>query len=376
MYFGINNNKSSSISSFAVNNNARANNNTQAAFTPGNSCENNQPDEKIDIPSKTQVMKIVNNVIRKIDTVEIPEGLDRNLIKASFIEILEKEPPKPEDLAKIDDIESHLLNLAITRAQQKPKVDIKNEVHSAITNLKDFLRKNQNYEFKSPYDDGRTITAGELLQYLNDSPEGGNVIFKAEKEGTARADNINNNMVINTNGQINSQTDLVKILIHEALHRAFNTPQDTQKEEILCETQAMEFTAQMVKSGNLKNEPIKSVFNNSGMTYMDIANGTKKEEYSNLVNSWVNAYYSDRPEDFSGKVSIQGHEILSGDEVYMDGKLIGKIGENIYIDSFNKRDIGLNNTSDHSANRRLAIAENGNLKIIRNGEEIFSANTF
>ena len=241
-------------------------------------------------------------------------------------------------------------------SEQKPSEELDNYVKSVANDLISYL-ESSDIEFNSP--DGRKIKGSELAKFLNN-------IKYDNSWGAARADAQNETVWVSVAAQMPDKTNLTKVLLHEALHCAFNTIQDTQEEERLCETQAIKTISSMINSGKLNDSQVE----NYGIKYKDITD----ENLKPIIDSWTNKYYASRPENLSGKVTINGKIIESGDEVYINGQKQGVIGNgNFYIDSPDGRQVYMQNIDNGTTILSDKDNGKGKIEIKHNGVPIYTA---
>ena len=240
--------------------------------------------------------------------------------------------------------------------EQKPSEKLDSYVKSTVKNLVAYLNSS-NIEFNSP--DGRKIKGSELSKFLQN-------IKYDNSWGAARADVPAGTLWISVTSQMPDKTNLTKLLLHEALHCAFNTIQDTQAEERLCETQAVKITSAMVNQGKLQDSQVEDY----GLNYRQVTDETLKPK----IDSWINDKYYSRPVDLSGKVTINGKVIESGDDVYIDGQKRGVIGNgNFYLDSPDGKQVYLQDIGNGTT--VLSNTDTGKMKIEikHNGNPVYTA---
>ena len=265
---------------------------------------------------------------------------------------------------------------------------IQSKYNQAQERLREYLASNPDKEFSSPYDSSRKIKASELLKYIN------NVKYDDGEYGAAQAydfipdDGINerNGILINTNklccDPYLSDADAIKILIHESLHCAFSTEHfafNNQQEEMFCERQAIQLTSAIVNNGS-EIEDIQSTY---GITYSEFNTMNDAELTEFLKSNFINKGYEHRPKNTDGDVNINGHEVMHGDIVFLNGKQIGIIGtqngrmqrESCILDQLDRNNI---NMMIPNGAGRVVFADtppNGALplKIKRGDDKVFSA---
>lgn len=150
--------------------------------------------------------------------------------------------------------------------------------------------------------------------------------------GAARYDSKSGKIIINT-GTLNNENkdELIKVLIHEAMHAAQKTSFNTQEEELLCESTAIRTRALLILQGKCQDELIY------GKTYSELNEMSDEELLEHLKNNFINDQtpghfgvgpYSNRIIDKSGAVTI--HD-ASGKQIPLASGSKIKIGENEYI---------------------------------------------
>lgn len=156
----------------------------------------------------------------------------------------------------------------------------------------------------------------EVKNYLS------NIEFKNEQFGSARADVEKGKIIVNTNNSNVNPTDMVKLLIHESLHCVNKSPFSSKEEEFNCEKQAIQTTAQLIKSGKLDDFMI---YNQS---MKELGASENEALLDSSLNSWLDSDgYDNRILDSKGNVNIEQYEIHNGDVIKINGKECGKIGE-------------------------------------------------
>lgn len=221
--------------------------------------------------------------------------------------------------------------------------------------LVQYLTSNPDIEFASPYDANRKISASELLPYIN------NIQYRNDNYGTAQAfdftpdDGINerNGILINTNkfccNPNLTEADAIKILIHESLHCAFSKehfPFNNQQEEMYCEQQAIRLTSRMVSASGSEIEDTQTSY---GKLYQEFNNMDDSQLNAFLQDNFINRGYANRPKNLDGDVNINGHEVLHGDAIFINGVQVGIIGtnngnmcpESCIIDQLDKNNINI-----------------------------------
>lgn len=169
------------------------------------------------------------------------------------------------------------------------------------------------------------------------SGDSGKIEVKNEgkNSGVARYDNRNGKIIINGSNLENAnKDDLIKVLIHEAMHAAQKTNFNTQEEELLCETTAIRTRAALIAEGKSEDEMIY------GKTYTELNSMSDEELKIHLQKNFIGSQkpgqhgigpYSNRIIDKSGAVTIHdanGRQIPldSGSEITINGKkyILGK----------------------------------------------------
>lgn len=302
------------------------------------------------------IKQMVENYVKNIEngTEILPDGID----KQKAIEFMRNAdiPPQILEMKDMNQIKASLVEamkqFSKTQNVEKPKkAEPPKELEEHYSQAKEsaikFLQSNPDLTFDSPY--GDKISANELIKYIQ------NIQYENNPYGTARAGNIAeydsnssidrsklNAIWVNTNpSQINpnqTQTETIKLLIHEALHCAYsqqkspNMP-DTQLEEMSCEKQAIQTTAKIIEASNKKLENIMLY----GKPLLELS--TSKDIDIVLQNEFINKGYESRPKDLSGEVTVANHNIKNGAVVSINGQEVGKIGDGCFIDGISNNNI-------------------------------------
>ena len=191
--------------------------------------------------------------------------------------------------------------------------------------------------FKGP--NNTVITGEQLLDVINKE---GCFYCKASEYGAAQAHAESGQIEMNLNQIYYSESDaeIMKIIIHEALHCAYNTRTgNTREEERLCESQAIQITAELVE--NEKSKP-NTKFTNFSMYGRNIEEFNDKNKLDSTIEMWINAGYSNRTENIGGDIVIikntdliMPQKIMSGNKDYLqpENRIEIKQGDEIYIDN-------------------------------------------
>ncbi len=231
--------------------------------------------------------------------------------------------------------------------QQPPQVKFsKQELETKIQNIKTMLNnflKGKTLEGPN----NTTISGDDVLKIINNEE-----CFQFENNpyGAARADAESGQILINLDGcySTNSDAELMKLIIHEALHCVYKTPIDTQNEEYCCESQALKITAEIVNQEKNNPETTFTSFGEYGHNIEDFSNFDIRDK---AVLNWLNNGYANRPFSTEGDISILKDnsfdsktgtytnlkdtiDIQGGDEIFVDGKKLTTIGEH-YLESAN-----------------------------------------
>lgn len=195
--------------------------------------------------------------------------------------------------------------------------------------------------------DNTIITGEQLLEIINKEDC---FYCRASKYGAAQAHIESGQIEMNLNQIYSSRSDaeIIKIIIHEALHCAYKTlTGNTREEERLCESQAIQITAELVESEKSNPQTKFKTFSIYGKNIEDFNN---RNLLDNTIETWLAAGYSNRTENAGGDIAIirdtalitpdkifsgsteykkpeNRIEIKQGDEVYIEGKKITTIGE-------------------------------------------------
>ncbi len=220
----------------------------------------------------------------------------------------------------------------------------KEELKTKIQNIKDKLNialKGKNFEGPN----NTTVNGEKILEIINNED-----CFQYETTpyGAARAATETGQIFINLNGSFstNSDAELMKLIIHEALHCAYKTPIDTINEEYCCESQALKITAEIVNQEKNNPQTTFTSFNDYGHNIEDFSDFETRDK---TVLNWLNNGYANRPNSLEGDISIlkdnsfdnktgrytNPHstiDIQGGDEVFVNGKKLTTIGKH-YLES-------------------------------------------
>lgn len=232
--------------------------------------------------------KIINNIDNYL-----PLNCDKNLF-IKFLENIDKLeiPPNVDIPTRPEEIENQLLFLAKMNSTSGISIN-KDNVMTAVDKITEYLKSN-NMTFKDPNNPDRVIEGKELLKFLPDSIE--NVVFdNKHTEGVARANDSRTGIIFTTGLKSTSIADLSKLIIHEALHCAFNSPSNSQREERFCETQAIEFAAKLIRYDSELDD-----FNIYGTSCLEL--GSNKDLLKEKIDQWiVNSGYSKYSETLTNR---------------------------------------------------------------------------
>ena len=217
------------------------------------------------------------------------------------------------------------------------------ELNTKINNIKTKLELVlKGRTFNAP--NGKTVTGEELLDVLD------NISFESNEYGAARADKSTSQILINLNGTYgsNSDAEIMKIILHEALHCLYqDTKMNTWEEERCCESQALALTAEIVQAEKSNSNTTFTSFSAYGQNIENFAGNPQMLDA--VINNWLETGYANRPKNEQGDISILKDssltspqvlstgsreylnsnnriEIQCGDEIYIDGKLEASIG--------------------------------------------------
>lgn len=233
------------------------------------------------------------------------------------------------------------------QVQQAPQIKFsKEQLEAKVSNVKAKLNEVlKGKVFKGP--NGTTVTGEQLLDIINNEKC---FYYESSNYGAAQAHAQKGQIEININSGFSSDSDaeLMKLIIHEALHVVYNTTTgNTREEERCCESQALEITAEIVKADKGKPD---STFTSFSIYNHNIEDFENQNLLDDTVSTWLTAGYSNRTENAGGDITIirdtdlitpekiysgsteykqpeNRIEIKQGDEVYIDGKKVTTIGE-------------------------------------------------
>ena len=177
-------------------------------------------------------------------------------------------------------------------------------------------------------DDNYRKTVSEILSDSSDKIE---FVNEGKNGGAARYDSKSEKIIINSS-TLNSanKDDLIKVLVHEAMHAAQKTNFNTQEEELLCESTAIRTRASLISQRKCQDELIY------GKTYTELNAMSDEELLEHLKNNFIGDQtpghfgvgpYSNRIIDKSGAVTI--HD-ASGKQISLEAGSKIKIGGNEY----------------------------------------------
>jgi len=195
--------------------------------------------------------------------------------------------------------------------------------------------------------DGKKVTGEQILDIINKEDC---FVYDARDFGSAQSLNNTQQIEINTNAVFSSESDaeLMKLIIHEALHVAFDTKNgSTWEEERCCEAQAMQIAAEVVASEKDKEG---STFTSYSIYGQNIEAFNNHELLDKTMDTWLETNYANRPKNSNGDITIIKNtdlltteainngrneylkpenriEIPHGAKIFVDGKEIGAIGQ-------------------------------------------------
>lgn len=220
--------------------------------------------------------------------------------------------------------------------------ELKTKINNIKTKLESVLKGRT---FNAP--NGKTVSGEDLLNVLD------NIKFESNDYGAARADKSTSQILINLKGTYSSNSDaeLMKIILHEALHCLYqDTKMNTWEEERCCESQALALTAEIVQAEKSNPNTTFTSYSAYGQNIENFANNT--DLLNGVINNWLETGYANRPKNEQGDITILKDssltspqvlstgsreylnpnnriEIQNGDEIYIDGELETNIGEAI-----------------------------------------------
>lgn len=241
------------------------------------------PQETIDL-----ITESVNELIEEIssDSFNTPQGIN----KADIIKFLSRDavynPPAGMELPTDKNaLKSLLMNVAMASSPLHfSQEQLENKLTNIRTKLKQIL---PGREFDGP--NGIKIKGETLLDIINNK-----IGYEHYEKGAGRFDPESKKVLLNLDANYvsNSDAELMRLVLHEALHCAFNTPCDTQEEERLCESQAIRITAEIVNSEKTNNNTTFTSYQTYGQNIEDFSNN---QLLDNKINEWINTSYSNYP---------------------------------------------------------------------------------
>ena len=318
-------------------------------------------------PEQSQLIReCANELISEIkeNKIKLPENVDKNKV----IEFLQSEkalnPPDgvevPSDRAQLKLV---LINIAMRSCITQIRYS-ENELEVKINNVKNRLNEVLKGKiFKGP--NNTTISGEQLLEIINKKD---GISVSNDNYGAARADIETGQIIINTNAQYNTNSDaeLMKIIIHEALHCAYKTSTgNTWDEERCCESQAIAITAEIVNSE--KNRP-DTTFTSFPIYNRNIEDFTNRELLDSAIELWLETGYSNRPKNSNGDITIikdssltGSRNLAAGDKSFMsaENRIEIKSGDEVFINGHKVTNIG------SATLESIKLSENGNSNICR-----------
>lgn len=219
---------------------------------------------------------------------------------------------------KIEDTE-HTANTASIQSTQTSNITLKSEpltaqqlqrkdIHEKVVKDAVAILK-QNWQLSGLNE--HFVTEVDKNLYLQCLDE---IVYDADKTGAGHAE-AGIIHIETDNEQVNTTTEMLKLLIHEANHAflerkatqngTLNYP--TKAEETECETLALTATAKLVKAseqGNLKGRTLESynIYGNPITAYTDSSKVVNNNEFQN----WLQGY-NKLADNLNGDITIQHH---------------------------------------------------------------------
>lgn len=422
--------------------------------------------EDITLQNRTNTLKAINAIQNNIANLELPPNVDKSKINEIMAELSKNGLTLPQQSVSVGDMTASLLIDLLTKLMPNASEEeinyyaIKNAANfvpdntiggrkcSELANNDDLIRgmtrgtvqettlnqqqaiqpqqiKFNKEELQIKIDNiktklgsvlkgrtfnapnGKTVSGEDLLKILD------NINFENNNYGAARADKSTSQILINLNGTYSSNSDaeIMKIILHEALHCLYqDTKMNTWEEERCCESQALALTAEIVQAEKTNPSTTFTSYSAYGQNIENFTNNT--DLLNGVINNWLETGYANRPKNAQGDITILKDssltspqvlstgsreylnpnnriEIQSGDEIYIDGKLETNIGEAIlesakltnngnsnkfqlYIPSENNRMLGIvafDGCVDHTEAPSPNITAR-TIEITRNGEVV------
>ena len=310
---------------------------------------------KLSDNQKQLIQKSAAELINEIEngSVKLPNGADKNRVieflrSQNILQIpLAIEIPTTKAAAKQALMQAAIM---IPSKVSYTKEELEVKINNIRTKLNEFLKGKT---FNGP--NGTKVTGEQLLEIINKKDENGKfsgIDFENNAYGSARADLQNGRILMNLNNQpynSNSDAEIMKIIIHEALHCVYNTKTgNTWDEERCCESQALKLTAEIVEAEKNNPNSTFTTFQTYEHNIEDFANNDQL--LNDTIQKWLETGYTNRTQDINGNITIikdtslttqdvlktgsqeylnpnNRIEIKSGDEVWIDGKKVTTIGE-------------------------------------------------
>lgn len=252
------------------------------------------PQETIDL-----ITESVNELIDEIssDSFNAPQGMNKaDIIKFLSSGAVYNPPAGMEIPTDKTALKSLFMNAAIASS---PLHFSEEQLESKLTNIRTKLKQVlPGKEFDGP--NGIKIKGETLLDIINNK-----IGYEHYENGAGRFDPDSKKVLLNldANYTSNSDAELMKLIIHEALHCAFSTPCDTQEEEKYCESQAIKITAEIVDSEKTNENTTFTSYQAYGHNIDDFNNN--QSLLDNKINEWINTGYSNYPKTLKDWLSQQ-----------------------------------------------------------------------
>ena len=422
--------------------------------------------EDIALQNRTNTLKAINAIQNNIPNLELPPNIDKSKINEIMAELSKNGLTLPQQSVSVGDMTASLLIDLLTKLMPNASEEeinyyaIKNAANfvpddtiggrkcSELANNHDLIRgmtrgtvqettlyqqqaiqpqqikfneeelNTKIYNIKTKLEsvlkgrtfnapNGKTVSGENLLKVLE------NINFESNVYDKARVDKSTSQILINLNAAYNSNSDaeIMKIVLHEALHCLYqDTKMNTWEEESCCESQALALTAEIVQAEKSNPDTTFTSYIMYGQNIENFANNPQMLDA--VINNWLETAYNNRPKNAQGDITILKDssltspqvlstgsreylnpnnriEIQNGDEIYIDGKLETNIGEavlesarltnngnsnkcQLYIPSENNRMLGIvafDGCVDHTEAPTPNITAR-TIEIKRNGEVV------
>ncbi len=239
-------------------------------------------------PTKQMILEARNELINDINSgkIELPQGVN----KEKVIEFLNSDAVlNPPAGVEIPNDKAAIKAMLLQVASIQPKQFSLDELQTKINNVREKLNQSlKGREFKGP--NGKIVKGQELLDIINFK-----IGFEYYPQGAGRFDPKSGQVLLNLDSQYvsNSDAELMRLMIHEALHCAYNSGTDSQEEEFYCESQALQITAQIVAEEKENKDTTFTSYPVYGQNIEDFNNNP--DLLNTKVRNWLSENYANYP---------------------------------------------------------------------------------